>query len=441
MRPSAPMRAAPEPTRRQQRLPGLLPLLYFGFAHLSLAAAFAEVAIAPHEISGFFYHPRMIAVVHLVTLGWISGSILGALHLVGPMALRTAMPARRIDYWACGVYALGSTGVIAHFWIEEFSGVAWSGLLVTLVFAHVGRKFLRPLRQAPVPTEVKLHFYLAFANIGLAAVAGTLLGLNKYLPFLPGRALTHAYGHAHLAALGWATMIVFAAGYRLLPMLLPAAMPSGAWVGATALLLELGTLTVAASFFARSRWLGLLGAACAAASVAVFLGWLLWMRRHHRPPPKAHLRPDLGVAQVLLALAYLALASALGLALAFFPATTEWTLRLTTVYGVCGLLGFLSQIVVGVSARLLPLFGRLVAADRSAAPPSPHSLPDRRLQAATFALWALGIPLLATGFYLDHTPLIGAAGWLLLAAVACGTASHLVILRTVRASFGAQSAR
>ena len=70
--------------RRRARLPGLLPVLYFGLAHLSLAVAFGEVAIEPWKVAGFFYHPRMIAVVHLLTLGWISASILGALHLVGP---------------------------------------------------------------------------------------------------------------------------------------------------------------------------------------------------------------------------------------------------------------------------------------------------------------------------------------------------------------------
>ncbi len=417
--------------RRKARLPGLLPVLYFGLAHLSLAVAFGEVAIEPQKVAGFFYHPRMIAVVHLVTLGWISGSILGALHLVGPMALRTPMPARRLDYWAFVAFFLGGSGVVSHFWIEEFTGVAWSGLLVTLVFARVGWKLLTALKEAPVPPEVKLHFQLAFANVGLAALAGTLLGLNKHLPFLPGRALTHAYAHAHLAALGWATMMVFAAGYRLLPMLLPAAMPRGPAVWASALLLELGALGLFASFLAGGRWLAP-AAILAVAGIGAFFTRLLWMKRHSRPPPKGLLRPDFGVAQALCALAYLALSCVLGLVLTFTPETTETSLRLAAVYGVCGLVGFLSQMVVGISARLLPIFGRLIAGDWSAAPPTPHQLPDRRLQLATFVLWTLGVPLLAAGFWLDHTPVVGAGGWLLLAAVLASAASQLAVMRKVR---------
>jgi len=37
------------------------------------------VALDPRGVSGFFYHSRMLAIVHLVRLGWITASILRAL--------------------------------------------------------------------------------------------------------------------------------------------------------------------------------------------------------------------------------------------------------------------------------------------------------------------------------------------------------------------------
>jgi hypothetical protein len=87
-----------------------LPLLYLCTGLLSLGVAFATVAVDPAGIAGFFYHPRMLAVVHLVTLGWIGGSVMGSIHIVGPLALR--MPLRvsslvlRLEItsgWTCGV--------------------------------------------------------------------------------------------------------------------------------------------------------------------------------------------------------------------------------------------------------------------------------------------------------------------------------------------------
>ena len=73
--------------------PRLLPIFYFGAAHVALALAFGAVAVDPRGVSGFFYHARMLGIVHLITLGWITGSILGSLYIVGPIALRMWIPA------------------------------------------------------------------------------------------------------------------------------------------------------------------------------------------------------------------------------------------------------------------------------------------------------------------------------------------------------------
>jgi hypothetical protein len=410
-----------------------LPILYFAFGHLALIAAFGAVAFDPAAYSGFFYHPRMLAAVHLVTLGWISAWILGALHLVAPMALRTPLPARRIDYWIFGVYFLGATGVASHFWIDELSGVGWSGLMVTAAFLHVGARTARALRRAPIPPGVKLHFYFAFANAGVAALAGALLGFNRWHPFLPGFTLTHAYGHAHLAALGWATMMVFAAGYRLLPMILPAAMPEGWRVYPSAVLLEVGVLGLFVSFLTQSRFLGP-SAVVACAGIAAVLARVLWMLRHPKPPPKGLPRPDPGALQALQALLYLALAALLGVYLAFSD-TTEGSLRLAAVYGVFGLVGFLSQMVVGVAHRLLPLYvwlGAYAGSEYRRIPPSPHAMADRRLVAVTAAAWTLGVPLLAAGVYLQRVAVVGAAGWTLLVAAVAGAAGNAVVVRRLR---------
>src|SRR5262245_55948342 len=78
--------------RRDGTPPRIVPILYFAIAHAALLTALAVVAFRPDEASGFFYQPRMVALVHLVTLGWITGSILGSLYVIGPMALRTPMP-------------------------------------------------------------------------------------------------------------------------------------------------------------------------------------------------------------------------------------------------------------------------------------------------------------------------------------------------------------
>jgi hypothetical protein len=206
---------------RAQLPPRLLPVLYLGTAHLALLLACLAVAIDPRGVAGFFYHARMLAIVHLVTLGWITASILGFLYIVGPIALRSAVPATWFDYGAFAFVLVGIIGMVGHFAIQEYGGMAWSGMTVGTGILAVGVRIAGRLRTAPLPRAVKAHVLLAFLNIIGAAVAGVLIGFDKVYHFLPGYVLDNVFAHAHLAAIGWASMMVIGVGYRLLPMVLP----------------------------------------------------------------------------------------------------------------------------------------------------------------------------------------------------------------------------
>jgi hypothetical protein len=63
----------------------IVPLLYFGTAYVSLGSRVSSPACGPGR-GRLLYHSWMVALVHLVTLGWITFSILGAIYIVGPIA-------------------------------------------------------------------------------------------------------------------------------------------------------------------------------------------------------------------------------------------------------------------------------------------------------------------------------------------------------------------
>jgi len=143
-------------TPRSQLPPRLLPVLYFGAAHVALALAFGAVALDPRGVSGFFYHSRMLGIVHLVTLGWITASILGSLYLVGPIALRTWIPATWLDYIAFTLVLIGVVGMVAHFWMQDYAGMAWSAGTVGAGIIAVGVHVVRCLGTA---TEPRTSFF------------------------------------------------------------------------------------------------------------------------------------------------------------------------------------------------------------------------------------------------------------------------------------------
>lgn len=417
-------------TPRAHLPPRLLPVLYLGVAHVALALAFGAVAVDPRGVSGFFYHARMLGIVHLVTLGWITASILGSLYLVGPIALRVWIPATWLDYTAFALVLVGIAGMVAHFWIEDYAGMAWSAGTVGTGILAAGAHVVHRLRAATLPRAVSAHIVLAFANILVAATMGVLIAFDKVYHFLPGFVLTNVFAHAHMAAIGWASMMVVGIAYRLLPMVLPAAMPKGTRLWTSAVLLQVGVSGLFVTLLLRGSraWIFAL---IVIAGFAAFLAQVVWMLGRPRPRPPGLRRPDPAVLHAAASFVSLAIASALGLWLTIAE-TSSATLRVAMAYGVFGLVGFLAQMVVGMEGRLLPIFAWYWAyANTGYTGPvkSQHEMPWRNGQELVFVLWLFGVPALAGGLAFDAVPFVAAAAWCLFVATIVDTANVIRILR------------
>ncbi|HJZ74308.1 MAG TPA: hypothetical protein VKE51_21370 [Vicinamibacterales bacterium] len=411
-----------------------LPILYLVTAHVSLAVAFAVAGSWPRAVAGFFYHSWLVGLVHLVTLGWITFSILGAIYIVGPVALRMPIAAKRADYVAYACAAIGLVGMVGHFWIAEYAGMAWAAAAIASAVLFMTGRIVTAVRRALIDRAVKLHIALACVNFWIAASMGLLIAFDKVGHFLPGFVLANVFAHAHLAALGWATMMVLGVGYRLLPMVLASKMPSGRSIYASAVLLELGVLGLFTTLLLRSgsaRWCGVL----VVAGIGVFAGQVAWMVRHRVLRRVDAHAVDFAVLHAAGAGVSLVLAVALGVALLIRPASVQM-LRAAAAYGVFGLLGFLGQMIVAMEARLLPMaawYWGYAGSDDRVAPPSPHAMRDRTLQAVVFAAWTAGVPALAGGMFLESAALVSAGAWTLFAAVVVAAVdTSFVVGRTFR---------
>ncbi len=417
-------------TPAADRLPArALPLLYFGTAHISLAVAFVAAAWRPRAVAGFFYHSWLVGLVHLITLGWISFSIVGAFYVVGPVALRMPMKARRADYIAYAAAVIGLVGMVAHFWIQEYGGMAWSAGTVAVALLCMTIRMACAIRQAAVERAVKVHLVLACANFWIAASMGLLIAIDKVAHILPGFVLSNVIAHAHLAALGWATMMIVGVGYRMVPMILPSKMPSGWSVYASAVMLETGVLGLFVTLLVRSRVALAFGGLVAAGLIA-FAVQVGWMLRHRVRPPVAMHRFDFARLHVTGAAVCLVGAMTIGLVLLAVPASPR-TLRAAAAYGVLGLLGFLAQMIVGMQTRLLPMaawYWAYAASSYRVPPTSPHTMRDRFLQTIVFVGWTLGVAALAAGMFLESPLLVSVGAWGLLVAVALGAIDNAFVV-------------
>ena len=418
------------PGRRALLPAPTLPLAYFAGAHLALAIAFAALLAEPGLAGAFHYHPRLIAALHLVTLGWISGSILGSVYIVAPLALGLPFRARRVDAIACVLFWLGTAGMVSGFWTGRYALVGLASVPVLAAVTFVGARLLSKLPAARLPAGVSLHLALAFVNIIVAGAAGALMATNRQLGNLPVSPLALALAHGHLAVLGWATMMIFGMGYRLIPMFLPAGMPSGAGLGISAVLLEMGTLGLATSLVA--GWSpGPPGLLVVGAGVA-FFWWIRRTLRDRRPRPIELPRHDWSTWHTHLAIGYLVVAGGLGCWLAF----GEPPMAVTWAYGATGILGFVAQMVSGIQGRLLPLFAwyrALEHRDGELPRQSVHLLISPPLALSIFLAWLVGLPVLIAGLMTGHRGSIAVGSAALLGATILSAAHGTLIIRRAHA--------
>jgi hypothetical protein len=280
---------------------------------------------------------------------------------------------------------------------------------------------------------VKLHVALAFANMLGASGLGMLVGLNRISGWFAWPPMASAFAHAHVAAVGWAVMMVVGLSYRLIPMIVPAAMPAGSSMAASAVLLEIGVIALAAGLLRGSPWVP--GAAVVIlAGLASFVHHVRLIVRHKLPPPAALPRPDWATWQTHVAFVWLLIAAATGMALTLADSAAAM-IPLGWLYGIACLLGFLSQVVMGIQGRLLPLHGWYRLYEGAGMKPpdrSAHTLASPALARWILITWAAGVPLLAAGLIGRWSVLIGISSALLLAGVVLNGAQATIVATAER---------
>ena len=405
--------AGPSPT---------IPLRYLGTAASAyLLAALGVVWLAP-ELSRHYYHPRLLALTHLVTLGWITLSIMGASYQIVPIALGRPYWSERLARWQLWILVAGVAGMVSHFHLGTWPGLAASAALVaTGIVLHLVNMAMtgRALRQWTFPTRAVL---LGYVGLALTALFGLALSVNRLWAFLPGDHLSTLHAHAHLALLGWVTPMVFGVTARVYPMFLLCPEPAG-WLGRVQLwglgagvpLLVVGLL--AAPGLALPGTLGV-----AAAVMGHGLSLIVMIRGRKRPALDWGLRFTLTGATFLVP----SIGVGLGLVLGVLSGP-----RAALAYAVLALGGWISLTIAGMMLKIVPflVWYRVYGAQAGRAPvPTLAQLSSPRAEALAHALLTAGTALLAVAAAMGEAAWIRSAGIVLaLGAVAFAVALARVL--------------
>ncbi len=332
------------------RQPSLwVPLRYFMAAQGAFIAALLWAPFQVSDLLDFYYQGHDLALTHLLTLGWITMTIMGASFQLVPVALETTLHSERMARWQFWIMLIGVTAMVGHFWTGRHPGMAFGAAFVSIGVVLFLINMGRTLWQLARWDIVARHVAAALAYLAATAVMGNLMALDKIYDFLGGQVLRTIHAHAHLAGIGWVTMMIFGASYKLIPMFSLGELQEERLVRWQFWLLNLGLMGLFWALLLQSGWV-LIFALLIAAGVGLFLWKMREVLRTRRRP-----RLDWGLRHALSAMGYLAVVTLLGLWLAtgWLPGE-EFGARLAFGYGVLALLGWVSVMIVGMMYKILP---------------------------------------------------------------------------------------
>lgn len=166
----------------------------------------------------------------------------------------------------------------------------------------------------------------------------------------------------HVAALGWATMLIFGALYQLLPVVLEERLYSEKLAMYTFGVLATGTVLLACAFW--HFWVGRLMQVAAILLFSAFVLFTINVIQTARKAPKWNIEADFIVTAAiwLLLTGFVGLLMAFNFTYAFLP---EQHVHYLQLHAHLGMAGWFLLLIIGVGSKLIPMF--LLAHPKSAA--------------------------------------------------------------------------
>lgn len=323
-----------------QTPPLSVPLRFFLTAPLFIVAAALVVAFSGPELFATRWNPTVLALTHLVTLGFLGSSMIGALQQLLPVLVGVSLSAPvRTSAILHGLWTLGSALLVTGMGLDMSwalqAGALLVGLSLAILMPIAGLALWRSAsRHATVPA-----MGLALAGLGAAFTLALVL-LFRFDWQLP---LAHPLSRLHIgwAAIGWIGLLVIGVAYQVVPMFqITPEYPR--WIRRSLVPL-LGAILVGWPLFYRAG-VGDIGDLLVAAGLALFALTTLNLQRQRR-----RRLTDVTLDFWRFSMGSLLLAIPLWLATLFQPSSV-----LELLVGVLFLLGFAYSAINGMLYKIVP---------------------------------------------------------------------------------------
>jgi hypothetical protein len=406
-------------------LPPSIPFRFFGAAVVYHLFAWIALLAGAQGVPGFAGGLGWpLAALHLLTLGVLAMTAIGASLQLLPVATRQPVRSKRWPALIWWLYTPGVAAVALGMGMPAPRLLAGGAVAVVAALGGYALLLARNLIGARGMPVVVAHGWAALGS--LVVVLATALSLVcAYLGF-PGFERGMALSlHVAFAAYGFMGLLALGLSYILVPMFALSAAPDErrAWVSLALAVIALLLSAAASSGIAQQP---LRIAAIGAGTVAVALHLRLMS-----VALKTGMRRELGRSFTLVRIAWALLVASLVAALGV--ATDAPVAGMGTLFGILLIGGWLLTFLVGILQRIMPFLASMHAAPGKRLPPTPSSLTAQRPLSIHFVCHLAALGLLALAVAIDSEQVAAAAALVGCVGAAAFAGFFLIVLKRMSA--------
>ncbi len=394
-------------------------LPFYLYAAISFLTATIFLLTSTEAFTGHYFQPQILAITHIMTLGWGTMIILGASHQLVPVLIESKLYSNILAYTSFILAAIGIPLLVYGFnifdmgWPAQFGG--WFVVLAILSYLiNIAISMAKSKNES-------IHAVFVFtATIWLFLT--TILGLAQVYNFtkliLPKGSLHYLTLHAHAGIIGWFLLLIMGIASRLIPMFLISKYSNVKllrWI--YGLINSALLLFVALFLYPGSEALLFIPVITIFIAIGLFI-YYCYCAYQQRIRKQVDEQIKLSLLSVLMLLLPVLL---LIIVIVFLISVSREQLNLILSYGFIIFFGWITAIILGMTFKTLPfIVWNKVYHHRSGLgkTPNPKDLFNSSIFKAIAIIYISGFILFATGILLGTTMLLKTGAiFLLLTAV------------------------
>ncbi len=194
---------------------------FYAYAALSFLVATILLVLSSKAFGSHYFQPPVLAVTHMMALGWGTMMILGASHQLFPVMIEGKLFSNLLAYLSFGLTGSGIPLLVYAFYTFNMNLAAQCGAL--LVNAGVLCFLVNIIFSLIISKNRNAHAFFVFAAtlwLFTTTIIGLLLVFNFTHSIFEKDSLHYLSLHAHLGIAGWFLLLIIGVGTRLIPMFL-----------------------------------------------------------------------------------------------------------------------------------------------------------------------------------------------------------------------------